>query len=569
MFSNLTFTKTIFLTFLVFTLLFAFVACGDDEVVVTTTASEEVEEIKIIEKSTPYPEKETKLSIAEIAVDGGFNTLVAALDAADLVETLSGEGTFTVFAPTDDAFAALPEGMLEELLADPETLKQILLYHVVGDVVMAETVVTLDEAETLEGSIVSIDVVDGNVFLNDSQVTSTDIEASNGVVHVIDKVLVPGMQEAASNETPEESKSIAEIAVAGGFNTLVAALSAADLVETLSGEGTFTVFAPTDDAFAALPEGMLEELLADPETLKQILLYHVVGDVVMAETVVTLDEAETLEGSIVSIDVVDGNVFLNDSQVTSTDIEASNGVVHVIDKVLVPGMQEAASNETPEESKSIAEIAVAGGFNTLVAALSAADLVETLSGDGAFTVFAPTDDAFAALPEGMLEGLLADTESLTQILLYHVVGDVVMADTVVTLDEAETLEGSKVEIEVVDGKVFVNDSQVTTTDIEASNGVIHVIDKVLVPGMDETGNNKKLIDDQIPNFVVYEYSDAETDYTFRRLVIRDIIESTLEKSSTKTQISQQIPVGIYETSQVQLSSVIPLGLIEAQIPQVF
>ena len=424
MFTNLTFTKTIFLTFIVFTLLFAFVACGEDEVVVTTTASEEVEEIKIIEKSTPYPEKETKQSIAEIAVDGGFNTLVAALDAADLVETLSGDGTFTVFAPTDDAFAALPEGMLEELLADPETLKQILLYHVVGDVVMAETVVTLDEAETLEGSMVAIDVVDGNVFLNDSQVTSTDIEASNGVVHVIDKVLVPGMQEAASNETLEESKSIAEIAVAGGFNTLVAALSAADLVETLSG-------------------------------------------------------------------------------------------------------------------------------------------------DGAFTVFAPTDDAFAALPEGMLEGLLADTESLTQILLYHLVGDVVMADTVVTLDEAETLEGSKVEIEVVDGKVFVNDSQVTSTDIEASNGVIHVIDKVLVPGMDETGNNKKLIDDQIPNFVVYEYSDAETDYTFRRLVIRDIIESTLEKSSTKSQISQQIPVGIYETSQVQLSSVIPLGLIEAQIPQVF
>ena len=423
MFSNLTFTKTIFLTFLVFTLLFALIACGEEEVVVTTTA-DDVEEIKIIEKSTPYPEKEVEKSIAEIAVDGGFNTLVAALDAADLVETLSGEGTFTVFAPTDEAFAALPDGMLEDLLADPNTLKQILLYHVVGDVVMAETVVTLDNAETLEGSTVAIEVVDGNVFLNDSQVTSTDIEASNGVVHVIDKVLVPEMEEAVSN--------------------------------------------------------------------------NVVEDV-----------------------------------------------------------------------KSIAEVAVAGGFNTLVAALSAADLVETLSGDGAFTVFAPTDEAFAALPEGMLEGLLADTEALTQILLYHVVGDVVKAETVVTLDEAETLAGDKVSIEVVDGNVFVNDSKVTSTDIEASNGVIHVIDKVLVPGMDETGSNKELIDSQIPNFVVYEYIDPETDYTFRRLVIRDIIESTLEKSNTKSQILQQIPVGIYETSRVQLSSVIPLGLIEAQIPQVF
>ena len=137
------------------------------------------------------------------------------------------------------------------------------------------------------------------------------------------------------------------------------------------------------------------------------------------------------------------------------------------------------------------------------------------------------------------------------------------------MNEAETLAGTKVSIEVVDGNVFVNDSKVTSTDIEASNGVIHVIDKVLVPGMDETGNSKETIDSQIPNFVVYEYNDAETDYTFRRLVIRDIIESTLEKSSTKSQISQQIPVGIYETSQVQLSSVIPLGLIEAQIPQVF
>ena len=260
---------------------------------------------------------------------------------------------------------------------------------------------------------------------------------------------------------------------------------------------------------------------------------------------------------------------MNDSQVTSTDIEASNGVVHVINKVLVPGMEEAVSNGTVEDVKSIAEVAVAGGFNTLVAALSAAELVETLSGDGSFTVFAPTDEAFAALPEGMLEGLLADTEALTQILLYHVVGDVVKAETVVTLDEAETLAGTKVSIEVVDGNVFVNDSKVTSTDIEASNGVIHVIDKVLVPGTDETGNNKEIIDSQIPNFVVYEYNDAETDYTFRRLVIRDIIESTLEKSNTKSQISQQIPVGIYETSQVQLSSVIPLSLIEAQIPQVF
>ena len=222
-----------------------------------------------------------------------------------------------------------------------------------------------------------------------------------------------------------------------------------------------------------------------------------------------------------------------------------------------------------EEKQSIAEIAVAGGFNTLVAALDAAGLVETLSGEGTFTVFAPTDEAFAALPEGMLDELLADTEALTQILLYHVAGDVVMAEQVVTLDEAETLQGSKVAIEVVDGNVFVNESQVTSTDIEASNGVIHVIDAVLLPEMEDMGSRKNYIDGQLPNYVVFNYNDSETDYTYRRLVIRDIIKKVLENSSSKNLISQQIPVGIFETSQVRLSSKNSQDSIEVQIPQVF
>ena len=222
-----------------------------------------------------------------------------------------------------------------------------------------------------------------------------------------------------------------------------------------------------------------------------------------------------------------------------------------------------------EEQQSIAEIAVAGGFNTLVAALDAAGLVETLSGEGTFTVFAPTDEAFAALPEGMLDELLADTETLTQILLYHVAGDVVMAEQVVTLDEAETLQGSKVAIEVVDGNVFVNEAQVTSTDIEASNGVIHVIDAVLVPEMDDMSNRKNYIEGQLPNYVVFQFKDPETDYTYRRLVIRDIINTALENSVYKNLISQQIPVGIFETSQVRLSSINSQNSIEVQIPQVF
>jgi transforming growth factor-beta-induced protein len=264
-------------------------------------------------------------TIVDIAVaDGRFTTLVAAVQAAGLAETLSSEGPFTVFAPTDDAFAALPEGTVESLLENTELLTQILLYHVVPGSVMAEDVVELSSADTAAGIPVQVTVDNGMVYINEAQVIITDIQASNGVIHVIDAVLLP-------------PGDIVETAVADGrFTTLAAALGAADLVETLQGEGPFTVFAPTDDAFAALPEGTVEALLADIPALTDILLYHVVSGKVMAEDVVTLNSAETVLGQDVSIRVENGNVFINNAQVIITDIEPSNGVIHVIDTVLLP-----------------------------------------------------------------------------------------------------------------------------------------------------------------------------------------------------------------------------------------
>ncbi len=285
-------------------------------------------------------------------------------------------------------------------------------------------------------------------------------------------------------ETPAP-KDIVDTAVADGrFTTLVAAVEAAGLVDTLKGEGPFTVFAPTDDAFAQLPAGTVEDLLKPEnlETLTNILLYHVVPGKVMAADVVTLDgqSADTaFAGNSVAISVKDGNVFLNDTvQVIITDIETSNGVIHVIDTVLLP----------PAQTADIVDTAIADGrFTTLVAAVEAAGLVDTLKGEGPFTVFAPTDDAFAKLPAGTVEDLLKpeNLETLTNILLYHVVSGKVMAADVVTLDgqSAETVfAGNSLTISVKDGNVFLNDTvQVIITDVEASNGVIHVVDTVLLP----------------------------------------------------------------------------------------
>ena len=271
-------------------------------------------------------EEAEETTIVDIATnDDRFETLVTALDAAGLVDTLAGEGPFTVFAPTDEAFAALPEGTVEALLEDTEALSQVLTYHVVAGSVSAADVTSLSNATTLQGQPVVVSSIDG-VMINQAEVIQPDVMASNGVIHVVDSVLLP------------PSGDIVEVASnAGSFDTLVTAVEAAGLVETLQGEGPFTVFAPTDEAFSKLPEGTIPALLEDPETLAQILTYHVVPGRVFSGDVVNIDDAGTVQGQSIGISVMDGSVMLNDtSTVTATDVLATNGVIHVIDTVIMP-----------------------------------------------------------------------------------------------------------------------------------------------------------------------------------------------------------------------------------------
>ena len=277
-------------------------------------------------ESVPMEMPSEEQTIVDLAVaDGRFSTLVTALEAAGLLETLSGDGPFTVFAPTDEAFDALPAGTVEGLLADPAALANVLTYHVVSGSVMASDVVNLTSATTLQGEPLVVSVADG-VAINQANVLQTDVVGSNGVIHVIDSVLLP------------PSQDIVDIAVeAGTFTTLVAALEAAGLVDTLRGEGAFTVFAPTDEAFAQLPSGTLEALLNDIPTLTSILTYHVVPGQVFSGDVVNVTEAPTLQGQAIDVAVTNGMVVLDgESTVVATDLLATNGVVHVIDRVILP-----------------------------------------------------------------------------------------------------------------------------------------------------------------------------------------------------------------------------------------
>ncbi len=293
-------------------------------------------------------------------------------------------------------------------------------------------------------------------------------------MHVRIGQLVAGVAALASVGSPAfaqekgDSKNIVQTAVAAGqFKTLVKAVEAAGLVETLSSPGPFTVFGPTDEAFAKLPEGALESLLKNPDALKSVLLFHVVPGKVMAADVVKLKMAKTALGQSVQIDASEG-VRVENANVVKTDIAASNGVIHVIDAVIMP------KNDIIEAARS------AGSFKTLLTAIEAAGLADTLRSAGPFTVFAPTDEAFAKLPKETLDGLLKDKAKLASILTYHVVSGKVMAADVVKLKEAKTVQGQSVKIDASSG-VKVNDAKVIKTDVPATNGIIHVIDAVLLP----------------------------------------------------------------------------------------
>jgi len=279
-------------------------------------------------------------NIIDVAEENGFLLLLTALKAADLTDTLKGDGPFTVFAPTDEAFKALGEDALAELLKpeNKEKLAGILKYHVVAGKFGSEDLTDGQVVPTLQGESVTETIdSDGTIMVNDATVDPADVPASNGIVHVIDKVLIPPKPD-------EEVGTIAEVAAATPeLSILVDALTAADLVQTLEGDGPFTVFAPTDEAFVKLLAELgvtLEDLVADTEKLKDILLYHVVSGAVKAADLET-GPVMTVQGGNVQVTVKDdGTIILNegtnDATVVIKDVPASNGVVHVISEVLTP-----------------------------------------------------------------------------------------------------------------------------------------------------------------------------------------------------------------------------------------
>ncbi len=433
------------------------------------------------DEDEPVIMMEDATTVVDIALgDENFSSLVAALTKVDLVSTLNGAGPFTVFAPTNAAFAdALTALGFNELSAVPnDVLTNILLYHVVSGKVESTDLttgyITTLNTEGPAGNKPSLLIdVSTNVVLNgNTTVTAADINADNGIVHVVDKVLLP--------------PNITDIAGDNGnYSLLVDALAQVNLVSTLQGDGPFTVLAPDNAAFGRLLNALNVSNLAeiDNSVLTNVLLNHVISGNVRS-TDLNMGYVNTLANGVgdnkasLYINLENNVSFNNAAEVALADIGATNGTVHAINEViLVPDVVQFAQADP--------------NFSSLVAALTRADLttnfVEILKGDGPFTVFAPTNSAFNDLIDENPEwNELADipVETLEAVLKYHVVSGANVQSSSLMDEMAITTLGGTFTIDLDNGPQVKTDSQVVNivaTDVQGSNGVIHAVDMVLLP----------------------------------------------------------------------------------------
>jgi transforming growth factor-beta-induced protein len=407
-------------------------------------------------------------NIVEIASgDPRFSTLVELVADAGLADALSTD-ELTVFAPTNEAFDNL-FATLDELDIEltSEQIVAALTYHVTEGSIpssaleASQDVVMLNEERTLIQASVAGVLINGR-----ANVIEADIQASNGVIHAIDEVILPTELRVAV-----EGPSLVELAAeAGEFETLISLVEQGGLTTTLQFLGPYTAFAPNDDAFDAL----FAEV--DPATLSEeqvafILTYHVIVGASVLST--DLEPAQTVQAANeepLYITATEEGVFVNGStQVIDADLEAANGVIHVVEDVLLP---DAFLPVTGIVAKNY-------NLTTLLGLVAErAEILAALSGDGTFTVFAPTNEAFeaalAAFPD------LTD-EQITEILTYHVLTDIVLSGDLSDGQTAETLQEEEITVTIDGETVQINDANVITVDLEGTNGVVHIIDAVLVP----------------------------------------------------------------------------------------
>merc|ERR1719427_689913 len=381
-----------------------------------------------------------------IDTDDDLETLRTAIAAAGLTTMLESEGQYTVFAPTNEAFEKIPPEMLNRILGDPVALKDLLNYHILKNMQCSEAIMTGTPMETLQGTVMEVGCDGDDITLNGKAVVQKkDLLGTNGVIHYINELLIP-----------DSAKTLLELAEGSTVTTATKMFVDAGLTAHLSGSEALTMLAPVDDAFKGTLTGDVKTLLSNhlvKEQLSSKSLYH--GQLL-----------ETLGGSKLRVFVYCNNLCIENACIAAHDKTGRFASMFIVDKVLTPPMGTLMDVLKADDR-----------FSLLVGAIQTAGLTELMNQQGSHTVFAPTNDAFNALPEDQRTKLMGDAS----VLKYHIAEELLVSGGVTSHTRVKTLQGDKLELNMRTNVVHVNKVPVVEADLMATNGVVHAVGAIIKP----------------------------------------------------------------------------------------
>ncbi|XP_053152730.1 transforming growth factor-beta-induced protein ig-h3 isoform X2 [Hemicordylus capensis] len=393
----------------------------------------------------------TTNSIQQIVeIEESLETLKTAVAAAGLNNLLESEGQFTLLAPTNEAFEKIPQETLNRILGDPESLKDLLSNHILKTAMCAEAIIAGLSMETLEGNMLEVGCNGDMLTINGRPIIANrDVIATNGVIHYINELLIP-----------DSAKNLFELGQESDVSRAMDLFRQAGLNSHLTGSERLTLLAPINSFF----EGQ------SPSADRNLLRNHIVKEQLSSKYLYHGQKLETLGGKELRVFVYRNNLCIENACIAAHDKRGRFGTLFTIDKML-----------TPPVGTVMDVLKADDRFSTLVAAIQSAGLTETLNRPKSFTVFAPTNEAFRAVPQGELNNLMANAKELANILKYHIGDEILVSGAVGAVVRMKTLLGDKVEISSKNHKIHINKEPVAEADIMATNGVIYAVNTVLQP----------------------------------------------------------------------------------------
>ncbi|KAF6083267.1 transforming growth factor beta induced [Phyllostomus discolor] len=388
-----------------------------------------------------------------IEIEDTFETLRAAVAASGLNTLLEGDGQYTLLAPTNEAFKKIPAETLNRILGDPEALRDLLKNHILKSAMCAEAIVSGLSVETLQGTTLEVGCSGDMLTINGKPIISNkDVLATNGVIHFIEELLIP-----------DSAKTLFELAAESDVSTAIDLFKQAGLSSHLSGNEPLTLLAPLNSVFK---DGTPR---VDART-KNLLLNHMVKEPLASKYLYHGQTLDTLGGKKLRVFVYRNSLCIENSCIAAHDKRGRYGTLFTMDRMLTPPMGTVMDVLKGDNR-----------FSMLVAAIQTAGLTETLNRDGVYTVFAPTDEAFQAMPPAERNKLLGNAKELANILKYHVGDEILVSGGIGALVRLKSLQGDKLEISSKNNVVCVNKEPVAEADIMATNGVVYAISSVLQP----------------------------------------------------------------------------------------